>query len=49
MFTECPELCSAEGALSEYSRNIACRLGSYYKLVTRIQGDNFNRNVCHLS
>ena len=27
MFPGCPEHCNAEGTLSEYSRNIACRLG----------------------
>ena len=27
MFPGCPEHCNVEGTLSEYSRNIACRLG----------------------
>ena len=27
MFPKCPEHRNAEGTLSEYSRNIACRLG----------------------
>ena len=27
MFPRCPEHCNAEGTLSEYFRNIACRLG----------------------
>ena len=28
MFPECPEHCNAKVTLSEYSRNIACRLGT---------------------
>ena len=27
MFPGCPEHCNVEGTLSEYSRNIPCRLG----------------------
>ena len=30
MFTGCPEYFSAEGTHSEYSWNIACRLGSEF-------------------
>ena len=30
MFPECPEHCNAEGTLSEYSCNVACRLGSLF-------------------
>ena len=32
MFPECPEHCKTAGTLSEYSRNIACRLGSSHVL-----------------
>ena len=30
MFPGCPEHCNAERTLSEYSPNIACRLGHMY-------------------
>ena len=30
MFAGCPEHCNAEGTLSQYSRNIACRVGTNF-------------------
>ena len=35
MFRGCREHCNTEGTLSEYSRNIACRLGSFFAKVCR--------------
>ena len=39
MFPGCPEHCNAEETLSEYSRNIACRLGKSFKYKTKLIGN----------
>ena len=39
MFPGCPEHCNAEGTHSEYSQNIACRLGSICEASGRVRED----------